>query len=461
MRIFLTILLVTFTAGATCAGVGSDSETPEAVAEPVATDDCGQLKQFASDATPIRTLFVDGSAKKGGNGSEEKPFRDLAQAEKVAKPGTEFRLRGEVQARPGKDYGLSFHGEPDAPIWITGEPGARLRGSEEREIPALKLVDTRYLVVQDLELLESPNHVLHFDHSHHLLFRRLHVHRARTACIKGSQSHHVYVEDSDLHGAAELPGGNPASTQVLDFVGVNTGHIVRSKFHDGPGVLVMLKGGTSDLLFAYNELYDQTSDEHGAALHLGQWTSPRAFQPLDAAFEAVRVVAYANLIHDVKGAFLAFGGCDDCAAVHNTMYDSNGYQMVRYLPGSAGPESGAKQSVSRNCRFTGNIVVGGHPGGPSLNADAEHIGPGNALDHNLWLKQGAINWRSPLPRETTTSMFGRDPLLTPEGLPSNANLVRGKGPTDLGSIAFAELFTRDFRGACVTPPRDLGAIRLP
>jgi hypothetical protein len=416
---------------------------------------CGvAFSTFADGKTPAQTLWVQGGAAVGGDGSQAQPFASLAEAALVATPGTELRVVGEVESHSQ----ITLKGTADAPIFISGAPGAKLRGVSSA---ALKLAASSYVVVQDLELYESPNHVLHFDFSDHLMLRRLHVHRATTACLKGSQSSNIYVEDSDFHGAAELPGGNPVSAQVLDWVGVNGGHILRNKLHDGPTILVMLKGGTSDLLVAYNEIYDQLGGNSSAALHLGQWTDSAYFQPANADYEAARVVAFANLIRDVEGPPFAFQGCEDCAAVHNTMWNTTGGQLIRYLPGNVGSASSATVSLTRGSRFSGNIVVGGQASGASLNADGASIGAGNQIDHNVILKPGALNWWGEIAQDSVTSTYDQDPLLSASGVPGNVALVAGKGASDLAGLPFAASFGRDFGGACWSSPLDIGAIKVP
>jgi hypothetical protein len=377
----------------------------------------------------------------------------MSAAAAAATAGTEIRVRGELRGNAQ----LTLVGTAAAPIWITGEAGARLRGEETA---ALRLTSSRYLVVQNLELVEGPDHVLHFDACESIVLRNLHIHRAREACLKVSQSANVYVEDCDLHGAGELPGGDEFAQQVLDFVGVNGGHIVRSRIHDGPQVMVMLKGGTSDLLFAYNEVYGQRASGD-AAVQVGQWTTPEFFQPQNSDHEASRVAVYANFIHDLGGPFLAFQGAHDCIAAHNTLRASSGEQLVRYLPGSAGSASGRSGSRCERSRFTGNVIVGGVADGASLNADADSLGEGNAVDHNVWFKTGALNWWSALPQESATSTYDQDPRLASDGTPLNTSLVDGRGPSDLASQPFAASFVCDYRGRSWSSPRDIGAISVP
>lgn len=401
------------------------------------------LPTFADGKAPSKTLHVKAGAAPGGDGSMGAPFDALMPALAAATPGTEVRIEGTLAGA----YTTGVKGTSDAPIWITGEPGAK--------IGPLTLESASYVIVQDLELADSAEgHVLHFFFADHLMLRRLKIHDAGLGCIKGSQTTEAYVEDCDLSRAGTV-NGHPA----LDFVGVNTGHIVRSKFHQTPGVMIMLKGGTSDLLFAWNEVYDQTAV--GNALALGQSTGPQFFFPIDSAFEGLRIVAFANLLHDLVGPPVAFEGCKDCAAVHNTIWNCTGPQLVRFLPGAAGEQSGATVSLSEGCRFAGNVVVGGQEGGASLNADDGNVGPNNVIDHNVFFKPGALNWWGIIPQDMMTSTYDQDPMIGPGGVPGVPALVDGKGPSDLGGLPFADRFVRDFAGACLDAPSDIGAIVVP
>lgn len=392
----------------------------------------------------LAALQVKAGAAAGGDGSAAKPFATLSAALDAAKPGTEVRVSGNL---PAATYKVGLTGTMEAPIWITGEP--------DTKIGPLTLEGGHNIVVQDLEISGAPSaHVLHFFFADHLLFRRLHVHDAGLGCIKGSQATQVYVEDSDLEDAGKAMG-HP----VLDYVGVNEGHIVRTTLHHGPGVMVMLKGGTSDLLFAWNEVFDQTAA--GDALSIGQSTGPMYFQPIDAAFEGLRIVAFANVLHDLVGPPVAFVGCKDCAALHNTIWSTTGAQLVRFLPGAAGMSSGVKTSLSQGCRFAGNVVVGGQANGASLNADPENHGPGNVIDYNVFLKPGTLNWWGDIAQDMAHSTYDQDPKLSAKGLPGNVPLVDGKGPPDLASLPFAGTFLRDFTGACLELPADIGALAVP
>ena len=402
------------------------------------------LSTFADGLSPAQTLYVQAGAAPGGDGSAAAPYDSLQTALGAATAGTEVRVSG---ALPASTYTVGVTGTAAAPIWVTGEPGAA--------IGPLTLESAHYAIVQDLELAgPTDGHVLHFFGADHLLFRRLRIHDAGLGCIKGSQTTSAFVEDSELWAAGQV-----SSHPVLDYVGVNTGHIVRSSFHHGPGVMVQLKGGSSDLFFAWNEIFDQTAV--GNVLQLGESTGPQYFQPLDAAFEGLRLVAFGNLLHDLVGPPFAFEGCKDCAALHNTAWATTGPQLVRFLPGAAGQSSGATVSLPEGCRFAGNIVVGGQEAGASLNADPQNHGPNDVVDYNVFLKPGSLNWWGDIPQDMAHSTYAEDPQLSAQGVPGNVGLVDGKGPPDIGALPFASLFVRDHAGKCISLPADIGAIDVP
>jgi len=162
----------------------------------------------------------------------------------------------------------------------------------------------------------------------------------------------------------------------------------------------------------------------------------------------------------VDGPFFAFKGAKDCAAVHNTMIRSGGDQYVRILPGHAGESSGTTTSLSRNNRFTGNLVVADSSSGTTLDAPEYGLGPDNVLDHNAFYQGGSLNWWSPIPRDTETQTFDQDPLIDPGFFPENTDLVFGLGATDLADIPFSQFFSLDYEGRPVSSPRDLGAVSV-
>jgi hypothetical protein len=183
------------------------------------------LPTFADGKKPSKTIHVKGGAAPGGDGSPEKPFAGLNEAKAAITPGTEVRISGQVTQGA---YLSQLSGTPEAPIFFRGEPGAQLG--------TLTFDTGGYIVVEDLELIGTGSgHVLHFFFTDFMLFRRLTIHNAGLGSIKGSQSRNVYVEEVDAYDA-----GKASVHPVIDFVGVNTGHVVRSKFHQGPGVVVMV-----------------------------------------------------------------------------------------------------------------------------------------------------------------------------------------------------------------------------
>ncbi len=183
-------------------GSGGQTQSSTGSATSGAAGCVPSLPTFADGKSPSATLQVKAGAAAGGDGSAAKPFATLSAALDAAKPGTEVRVSGNL---PAATYKVGLTGTTEAPIWITGEPDAK--------IGPLTLEGGHNIVVQDLEISGAPSaHVLHFFFADHLLFRRLHVHDAGLGCIKGSQATQVYVEDSDLEDAGKAMG-HP----VLDY----------------------------------------------------------------------------------------------------------------------------------------------------------------------------------------------------------------------------------------------------
>jgi len=414
------------------------------------------IRTFASGKVPLRQLYVVAGAPAGGNGTISQPYNGLAQAAAAATPGTEIIISGILIHQGNANHFLQLNGTLDNPIWISGISGAQLRGGSNG--PPLKLSQSSEVIVQNLELLNSPNHVLHFDFSYNLLFRYIHAHDAAEAVMKGSQSGNIYLEDSNLHGAGQ--GGDYLAGQVLDWVGVNGGHIKRNEFSDGPHQMMMLKGGTSDIFVGFNHIYNQHNSEE-CALGIGQWTGAQFFQPINSDQEVTRITVYANLIQQVSGPFVCFRGARDSAFIHNTLQGSAGPQVFRFLPGNVGSGcTGCGQSNNINNRVAGNIIDGGTVNSASMQCTASSIGAGNSVDHNIWLKPGPFNWWCPLPWDAADSTNNQNPMLNASGIPTNLALVENAGPSNVRRIKFNNNFIGDFAQHCVNYPADVGAFQV-
>ncbi|MBN1266197.1 MAG: right-handed parallel beta-helix repeat-containing protein [Anaerolineales bacterium] len=397
----------------------------------------GPYSTFADGLAPSMTLWVSNRGSAGGDGSYENPYASFSQAQH-ASPGTEIRVEGEIS---GRNY-LTFNGTASAPIWIRGETGARVDG-------LFLLSDSSYVVVEDLEFTGSHDHQIHLLDSHYILLQRLDIHDPERYCLKVYHGNNIYLFDSSLHDA---------ETNTT-WIGTHGGRILNNHMYNAAKNILVLKGGSQDIFVAFNEFENQINSKAGP-IQLGNATGAEYFNPLDADYEGLRLIFFANMIHNVTATPINFMGCRDCAAIHNTIFDLNFIQdapLVRFLPGWVGQDASASESVTDGCRFSGNIIVGGTEGSSTLSTYSHGVGPSNSADYNIFYKPGPVNWHGQITQDLDYSTYDQDPRLDEYGIPRNYSLVNDKGPTNLSGLPFSEFFILDFYRNPFSVPYDIGS----
>jgi hypothetical protein len=392
---------------------------------------------FADGLTPTKTLWVSSRGSTSGDGSYENPYASFSQAQH-ASPGTEIRVEGVIS---GKNY-LTFNGTASAPIWIRGESGALVDG-------LFLLTESSYVVVEDLEFTGSHDHQIHLLDSHYILLQRLDIHDPERYCLKVYHGSNIYLFHSNLHDA---------ETNTT-WIGTHGGRILSNHMYNSTKNMLVLKGGSQDIFIGFNDFENQV-DSTAGPIQLGNATGAEYFNPLDADYEGLRLIFFANMIHDVTATPISFMGCQDCAAIHNTIFDLNFIQdapLVRFLPGWVGQDASASESVTDGCRFSGNIVVGGTEGSSTLTTQSHGVGSDNIADYNIFYKPGPVNWHGLIDQDLVYSTYDQDPQLDEHGIPQNYSLVHAKGPTDLSGLPFGEYFVMDFYGNPFSQPFDIGS----
>jgi hypothetical protein len=392
---------------------------------------------FADGLVPTRTLWVSSRGSSSGDGSYENPYASFAQAQH-ASPGTEIRVEGVIS---GVNY-LTFNGTASAPIWIRGEPGALVDG-------LFLLTESNYVVVEDLEFTGSHDHQIHLLDSHYILLQRLDIHDPERYCLKVYHGSHIYLFHSSLHDA---------ETNTT-WIGTHGGRILSNHIYNATKNMLVLKGGSQDIFVGLNDFENQI-DSTAGPIQLGNATGAEYFNPLDADYEGLRLIFFANMIHNVTATPINFMGCRDCAAIHNTIFDLHFVQdapLVRFLPGWVGQDASASESITDGCRFSGNIVVGGTEGSSTLSTHSQGVGPNNIANYNIFYKPGPVNWWGLVPQDLTYSTYDQDPQLDEHGIPQNYSLVHRKGPTDLSGLPLSEYFVMDFYGNPFSQPYDIGS----
>lgn len=440
--------------GPTAGTTAEPSPGPPAGPDPAA---CAAIPSFDDGLTPRRELHVtvDGDDA-DGDGSEAHPFASLGRAAREARPGTAIRLH------PGRHAGGSYledlRGEPGAPIWLGGLPGAA-RPRIEGGATGLHLVRPSWLVVHDLELAGAEANGLNVDDggavddataAEHLVLRDLDIHDVGAGgnqdCLKLSGTRMLQVLDSRF---ARCGGGGSG----IDMVGAHQALVARSVFEAMGANAIQVKGGSRDVEIRWNRMR-----EGGArVVNLGGSTGFDFFRPpLDPTGENAEARDVRLLANVIEGGDTpwAFVGCVDCLVAQNTVVEP-GVWLMRILQETT-TGGGFTFAPARGGRVVNNLFVFRRA---RLRSDV-NVGGGTApetfgFEHNLWYALDAPDRSAPsLPTVERGGLSGRDPLLGAEGRIPAESPAAGAGRAGAWAPG-------DLNGACWADPPAIGAFEAP
>ena len=213
-------------------------------------------------------------------------------------------VRGTYPASSLVNYWEHRWGTAAAPIIIRSADGphaARFTGD-------INAFDVRHLYLLGIDIIRAGD-AFHCESCSHVLLRGMHLSGVGGAheTVKVNQSDHIYVEDSDVHGADD---------NAIDFVAVRSGHIVGNRIHGAQDWCAYVKGGSSAISVVDNEIFGCGTGGFTA----GQGTGFEFMTSPFLHYEAYGIRVVGNLIHDTGGAGLGVNGGYDVLMAFNTMY---------------------------------------------------------------------------------------------------------------------------------------------
>jgi len=170
--------------------------------------------------------------------------------------------------------------------------------------------------------------------------------------------------------------------------------------------------------------------------------------------EARNIRVVANLIEGSE-ASLAFVGCVDCLAVHNTVLDPTRW-VIRILQETT-TRDGYTFLRASGGTFANNLVWYSRSGlSTHVNVGAGTDAPSFTFSNNLWFAHDDPSRSAPtLPVAETNAVTGSDPLFVSAGFTLQAESpARGKG-------ASAFRASGDLAGRCYATPPSIGAYEVP
>lgn len=322
-----------------------------------------------------------------GDGTPEAPYATVARAVEGAVPGTRVVLAPGRHAPIGSLADL--RGEPGAPIAIAGTEGSVIDGRLTDEVTAgLHLSNPSYVVIEGLTVENAYPHGISIDDGGDyatpagpVVLRGLalrNIGRGKNNdCLKLSGVDDFQVQESEFANCDE--------GEAIDMVGCHRGFISGNTFRKTPLTAVQTKGGSSDIVIHGNRFIEVTA----RSVNLGGHTGRRYFRPLDAPYEAARIQVLSNIFYRSGDTAIAFTGCIECLAAHNTIIDPQRH-IVRLL------EEHPDRAIGRGNRFLNNLIAlkAGQVEGfvtPGENARPETF----QLGWNLWYARDRDEFQRP------------------------------------------------------------------
>lgn len=273
--------------------------------------------------TRLKEVWIDFASGKDTNaGTQSAPLKTLAEAWQRIPRATPLETGYHLHLQAGTypesalpEYLESVWGTQQAPIIISG-------AGRDKTILAgdLNVFDTRYFYLLNLTMRPSPaGDVFHCEKCSHVLVRNVEMDGGRWnkrssdsepqafETFKANQSEHIYLENSDFHGAQD---------NAIDFVAVQHAHLMGNRIHDTQSWCSYAKGGSAYIVVQDNEIFDCGEGGYTA----GQGAGYQYMVSPWLHYEAYDIKVVNNLIHDVWGAGLGVNGGYNILMANNTLY---------------------------------------------------------------------------------------------------------------------------------------------
>lgn len=265
--------------------------------------------------------------------------------------GTGYRIQlaaGDYPEGTFPVYWEDRHGAAQFPIILNSADGtgaARLNGM-------VNVFNVDYLYLIGLEM-HNDGDIFHCERCTYLLIRNVHMDggdRLAWETFKANQSQHIYIEESDIHGAQD---------NAVDFVAVQYGHLRRNRIHNAADWCAYVKGGSAYITVEGNEIFDCGTGGFTA----GQGTGFEFMESPWLHYEAYAVKVANNVIHDTEGAGLGVNGGYQILMAYNTLYRVGGRShLLEAVFGLRTCDGNTDACAQRNQRGGWGTSISGYDG---------------------------------------------------------------------------------------------------
>jgi hypothetical protein len=204
-------------------------------------------------------------------------------------------------------------------------------------LTSLNIAHCNYIYLINLnitkEAISGASDALHFEGCNYALVKGCDINgRGSDYCqevFKANQCKYLYIEDNNMYG--------PCGDNVIDFVAVQYGHIMRNKLHNAADWVFYTKGGSAYLRIEGNEIYNSAGNGGYTA---GQGTGFNYMVSPWIHYEAYNIKFVNNIIHDLpNGAGMGVGGGYNILMAYNTLYKiGSRNQLIEVVHGSRSPD---------------------------------------------------------------------------------------------------------------------------
>src|SRR4051794_11886645 len=233
-----------------------------------------------------------------GPGTPDGPLGSINAAMAKALPGTAVMVRAGTYV---ESVDITHGGQDDKPIWLISADGrgaARIE-SNSPDVSTISGFGVANLVVRGFEVHAPTGNNgigIHFGGggtplyskpSRNIVIEDNVVYDGGNDGIKIHQADNIHVIGNTVRNSGD---------DNIDFVAVNNSVIARNDVGGSHGISsILVKGGSTDVLIEANHVHDPRVD----GIVIGGWTENQFTRPGFDQFEAHRVTAINNHVHDV------------------------------------------------------------------------------------------------------------------------------------------------------------------
>lgn len=292
----------------------------------------------------VKEIWVSTSGHNSNAGTQASPVRTVDEAWSRIPQSTNLAQPYRIQIRQGTytegqlpNYWENRFGTQTAPVIfnsVDGKGKAVFSGG-------INLFNSKHVYFIGINVMRNAD-AFHCEKCSYVLLRDMKLDGDSTPggavaheTIKANQSDHLYIENSEIHGAED---------NAIDFVAVQYGHVLGSTISNADDWCAYAKGGSAYVTFANNEVFNCGT----GGITVGQGTGFEFMTPPWMFYEGTGIYVVNNVIHDTVGAALGVNGGYNVLMAYNTSYRvGTRSHLYEFVHGRRGCDGNSSACASR------------------------------------------------------------------------------------------------------------------